>query len=159
MIEQNFLFIILIGRKAPSVSRYILTSAFYSQLDETTEAKWKQSYDHPIHHTLYASILHGFIIPARRYHQFLQTYYLRRCPPDRVATGLSNLPVRFEYLDGKPNFQKQTTMKLPLTGGELSGKRLYSKILKRYTTLNVTAHQVYDEGKKQLEFFFPKVFH
>ena len=139
------------------MSRNILNAVFYSQLDKNAEKKWRKSYGHSSVRTLYNALLHGFIFPARRYHRFLKNEYLRQCPPDHVATGLSHLPVMFEYFDGKPNFTKPTTMKLPLTGGQLDGKRLYGEVLKRYTTLNVTSEEVYQEGIKQLDIFYPKV--
>eukprot|EP00111_Clytia_hemisphaerica_P000364 TCONS_00000989-protein len=156
--EENNKDILFAGaRKYPIMSRNILNSVFYSQLDKDAEKKWRKSYGHSSVRTLYSTLLHGFIFPARKYHRFLQNEYLRQCPPDHVATGLSHLPVMFQYLDGKPNFTKPTTMKLPLTGGKLDGKRLYSQVLKRYTTLNVTSEEVHQEGIKQLDIFYPKL--
>jgi Uncharacterized protein conserved in bacteria len=99
----------------------------------------------------------SFTIPARRYHAYLANEYTRHCPPDHVVSGLANLPVRFQYLDGVPDFNKPTTMTVPVTNTSVDGKILYSKILKRYTTLNVTADEVYEEGVKQLKLFYPKV--
>lgn len=74
-----------------------------------------------------------------------------------MAAGLVHLPVSYQYLDGSPDFNKPTTTKLPLIGTKLDGKALYVKILKRYTNLNVTPDEVFEEGKKQVQKFFPKV--
>ena len=97
-------------------------------------------------------MLHYFVIPIRKYHTYLSTEYVQNCPPDDMASGLVSLPLKNEYLSGRP-----TTQRLPVTGERLSGKNLYNKLLRKYTTLNVTAEEVYQEGMKQLNKYFPKV--
>ena len=135
----------------------VFNKLFYSELEAGAESEWERLYGHPILKTLYIAFFHGFVIPVRRYYSYLHDDYLRHCPPDHVAAGLVHLPVSYEYLDGKPDFDKPTTTELPLIESRLNGKELYAKILKRYTTLDVTPDEVYEEGKKQVKKFFPEV--
>ena len=75
-----------------------------------------------------------------------------------MVGGLVNLPVDIVYTEGNAFFDaKTTTKKLPLTGDELDGKKLYEKILKRFTMESVTPDEVFMEGAKQIEHFYPKV--
>ena len=154
---HSFPLFLYLGKTAPLVIQNIFNKIFYSELEAGVEGKWAKLYGHPILKTLYIAFFHGFVIPVRKYYSYLHEDYLRHCPPDHVAAGLVHLPVSYQYLDGSPDFNKPTTAKLPLVKSQLNGKALYEKILKRYTTLDVTPDEVFEEGKKQVQEFFPKV--
>lgn len=119
---------------------------------------WRKKYNNKrIIQSLFTALIHGVSKPIIKYYNFLVNEYSRHCPPDDVITGLASLPLNYQYLDGKPDFSKPTTGRLPLNNSVIIGKNLYKNLLQQSTTLDVEPDTVYKEGFEQLNIFYPKV--
>lgn len=144
--------------KHSDVSTYIRRTALYSQLSKDTMGIWLKQFKQSLPESVYAAYIDGFENSLRAYYKYLSTEYIYNCPSDDLLkNGLSSLPVHYQYVRGKPILTMPTTRVLPLTGGKLDGKVLYGKILRKWVTLNVTADTLYENGKKQVEYFYEKI--
>lgn len=73
-----------------------------------------------------------------------------------MSSGLAGLPLKYIWFDGKENTLQPTDPYLP-TGEPLNGSLAYSNIMSYFTTNNMTAMDVHELGKKQLDILYPMV--
>ena len=73
-----------------------------------------------------------------------------------MSSGLAGLPLKYVYVDGKPDMSKPTNPKLP-TGEPLDGKKTYAYIMPFFTTNSMSPDEVHELGKKQLKLLYPAV--
>lgn len=133
------------------------SSQFYQSISAKTDKLWKRKYKKKIIQSLFGALIHGVSKPISKYHDFLVNEYSRYCPPDHVTSGLASLPLNYQYIDGDPDFSKPTTGRLPLNNSILYGKTLYKTLLPQFATFDADADEIYKEGLKQLNIFYPKV--
>ncbi len=82
--------------------------------------------------------------------------HLRHCLPRDLASGISELPVDFIYLDGNRT-SNRTTKRLPITNEILDGKKSYKNILPYFTTSEITPERVNEIGQQRLKALYPEV--
>lgn len=81
---------------------------------------------------------------------------MRHCVPSNVSSGLFNRPLRYVYIDGKPDMTKPTNRTLG-TGEEIIGAQSYSSMLSFFTTTDITPDEVYSKGLEMVNHTYPKV--
>ena len=145
------------GIKDSRFARNLRASTFYKNLDKEIHDIWIKKHKRKVVHSLYLALIHGVGYSIEKYYNFLTNEYLKHCPPDNIAAGLSSLPLNYEYFDGLPDHSKPTTGRLPLTNDILYGKELYKKVLWRFTTLQVNPNDIYKEGMNLLKSSHAKV--
>ena len=135
----------------------VFTYEFYSGLKEGLKARWEEEYGPKHIMNLHIAIYSGFTLPLLEFYNYLTEEHERHCPPDDIASGVSSLPLDFEYLDGEILRDRPTNKTLTLTGTKLDGKYLYERAVRRFTTTDVSPEDIYDEGIRQIDVFYPKV--
>ena len=86
----------------------------------------------------------------------MEKVHLKHCLPPDLASGISNLPVDYIYVDGKRTNNK-TTKRLPITNDLLNGAKSYKNILPYFTTSEITPERVNEIGNERLEKLYPQV--
>ena len=135
----------------------VFTADFYSGLEKGFKDRWEKKYGEKIYVNLLYAIYSGFTLPLLEFYKYLTEEHERHCPPDNAASGVSSLPLDFEYLDGEILRDHPTNKTLTLTGTELDGKYLYERAVRRFTTTDISPEDIYEEGIRQIEVFYPKV--
>lgn len=87
---------------------------------------------------------------------YLDVNHKSHCLPNDLASGLSNLPVDFVYINGAPDKNQPTNKTLPF-GGTLNGTESYKLILSYFTTTDISPDEILAEGERQLKFFYNEV--
>lgn len=87
---------------------------------------------------------------------YLDVEHKSHCLPNDLASGLSNLPVDFVYINGTPDKNKPTTKTLP-SGERLNGTESYKLILSYFTTTDILPDKILAEGERQLKLFYSEV--
>ena len=135
----------------------VFTFEFYSGLEEGLKGRWKKKYNQNIYITLHYAIYTGFTKPLLEFYEYLSKEHERHCPPDDAASGVSSLPLDFEYLDGEILRDRPTNKTLTLSGTEVDGKCLYERAVRRFTATDLSPDDIHEEGIRQIEVFYPKV--
>ena len=81
---------------------------------------------------------------------------MRHCLPRDLASGMSELPVDFIYVDGNRT-NTRTTKRLPITNEILDGRKSYKNILPYFTTSDITPERINEIGKERLNALYPQV--
>ncbi|XP_031556875.1 uncharacterized protein LOC116293574 [Actinia tenebrosa] len=139
-----------------SYARVFLETSFLSRLEEGVEQSWVASKGLSVQDSLRRALVSGFAQPLLELVHYMEFQHVRHCPPDKVSSGLSELPLDYVYVDGVPDVSQVTNKTLP-TGERVDGKKTYKTILSFFTTSDITPEQVYEEGVKQLDIFMPQV--
>ncbi|XP_020917030.1 uncharacterized protein LOC110254389 isoform X2 [Exaiptasia diaphana] len=134
-----------------------LEPRFLVELNKGVSEQWEKDKGRSIQDSLRSALIEGFGKPLLELIAYLEFKHIRHCPPDSVASGLSDLPLDYVYVDGDPDVNQKTTKTLPGTGKRLDGKETYRVIMSYFTTSDITPEQVYKEGLKQLNIFMPQV--
>ena len=134
-----------------------LSTWFYHQLNTSVNDTWIKLYGKPIRESIKEALIDGFGKPMLKLMRYLEFNHSIHCLPNDLSSGLGNLPVDYVYYNGKPNTNEKTTKVLPLTNITLSGKVSYRKFLSFFTTTKLTASDIFREGQKQLDIFYPEV--
>ena len=138
-------------------AKYFLRPSFYSKLSSATNHTWsKENNRSSVDLSIKTALIDGFGKPILALLKYLEFNHSLYCLPDDVSSGLGNLPVDYIYYNGTRTNQK-TIRKLPITNEVISGKATYERILPYFTTSNITAEEIYKEGLRQLDYFYPKV--
>ena len=81
---------------------------------------------------------------------------MRHCVPSNISSGLYNLPLKYIYINGKPDMSKPTNRKLP-TGEPISGTQTHESILSFFITNDMTPDEVYNKGWEMVNKTYPQV--
>ena len=81
---------------------------------------------------------------------------MSHCVPSNVSSGLFSRPLRYVYIDGKPDTAQPTTRTLG-TGEEIIGAQSYSRILSFFTTTDITPDEVYSKGVEMVNHTYQQV--
>ena len=138
-------------------AKLYLSSSFYKQLNTSVNDTWLRLYGKPIQESIKEALIDGFGKPMLKLMRYLEFNHSVHCLPNDLSSGLGNLPVDYVYYNGKPNTNEKTTKTLPLTNIRLSGKVSYRKHLSFFTTTKLTASDIFKEGQKELDIFYPEV--
>ena len=142
---------VLDGTMKSYFSNNINSNEFYKELLKEDTDKWYQLRKETVAASLNKALMDGFSEPLIKFHKYLVDVHYKHCPPDDIASGVSSLPLNYVYTDGIANLNHPTTKILPLVNTLLSGRDMYKKFVKSFTTTDITPEEIYDEGKKQLE--------
>ena len=139
------------------VAQY-LKSQYLERLNSKVDDLWKTKHSgQSVQEAIKEALVKGFGEPVLSLIHYLEYEHSRHCLPIKVASGLANLPVDYVYTDGVPDVKNKTKKVLPGTARELNGTKTYSMILSYFTTTNISAETIYQEGRKQLKTLMPKV--
>ena len=139
-------------------AKVYLRPQYLTKLGSGVNARWKAQHSgQSVKEAIKEALVKGFGEPVLNLIHFLEYKHSLHCLPTKVASGLANLPVDFVYTGGVPDVKNKTTKVLPGTGQELNGTRTYSMMLSYFTTINISAEDIYEEGRKQLKTFMPQV--
>lgn len=156
-LKQNYIDVLEQSRY-PWFSNNINSREFYKYLPRTDIAKWKLEHNNTsVRVSLNKALEDGFSKPFRKLYKYLTEEHITHCPPDDEASGISVLPLQYVYVNGKAMKDQPTTQKLPITNTKLDGNDLYRKFVKRFTTTNLTPPEIFKEGEKQLNIFYPQL--
>lgn len=81
---------------------------------------------------------------------------MSHCVPSNISSGLFNRPLKYVYIDGKPDFSQPTVRNLS-TGEILSGPQTYASMLSYFITTDMTPDEVYNKGWEILNQTYPQV--
>ena len=138
-------------------ARTFTSSSYVKDLEEEVNYKW--ALDHGgknVNESVEDALINGIGQPLLELIKYLEFDHMKHCVPDNVSSGLSNLPLEYVYVNGKPNKAQKTTKQLP-TGEKLNGKETYKRILSYFTTTDISPAEIFEEGKKQLDIFYTEV--
>ena len=91
------------------------------------------------------------------FNRFVEEEHLSNCAPETIASGLEKLPLLYTYKkDGTPNTDNPTTQELP-TREKLQGKDTYKKLMRFFTTFDITPEQLREKGVKRLNGLYEEV--
>ena len=82
--------------------------------------------------------------------------HTRHCLPRDLASGMSELPVDFIYVDGNRT-NTRTTKRLPIMNEILDGRKSYKNILPFFTTSDITPERINEIGNERLNALYPQV--
>lgn len=140
------------------VAQY-LKSQYLERLNSKVDDLWKTKHSgQSVQEAIKEALVKGFGEPVLSLIHYLEYEHSRHCLPIKVASGLANLPVDYVYTDGDPDVKNKTKKVLPGTARELNGTKTYSMILSYFTTTNISAETIYQEGRKQLKTLMPQVY-
>ena len=146
------------GTQNAYFARTVNSDSFYSQLKNETKAIWKKVHHESVRVSVARALENGFSESVIKLYEYLTKNHSRHCPPDDEASGLSNLPLEYVYFDGIKNVNRPTTKILPHTKKILDGRYLYRRIVPRFTTMDISPEEIFEEGKRQVDLFYPQVF-
>lgn len=129
---------------------------FLEGLEDGVDEKWTKENGRNVKESIRAALREGFGQPMLDLINYLEFDHMRHCVPNDEASGLANLPLNYVYTDGVPDRNRTTTKTLP-SGEVLNGTHSYSLILSYFTTTNISAHEIHQEGLKQLDAFYKEV--
>ena len=99
-----------IGDKGPEgvwdepIGNIVLSEDFYEDLEDDVVTKWQAKYDNQYpSETLKKALLDGIGKPFQKYLNYLKGEHLKHCVPSTVSSGLSKLPLKNVYTDGRIN--------------------------------------------------------
>lgn len=139
-------------------TKLYLKPQYLARLERGVNKRWQKEHGgQNVTKSIKQALVNGLGKPLLNLIQWLENEHSRHCLPDDVASGLAKLPVDFVYTDGIPDKKNRTTKVLPGTRKRLNGMETYSQILSFFTTINITAEELYKEGKAQLDNFMPLV--
>ena len=138
-------------------AKLYITDSFVQKLEEGVDDKWKANHGGKnVTESVESALVDGIGQPLLDLINYLEFDHMKHCVPDNVSSGLSNLPLDYVYVNDVPDKNQPTTKKLP-TGEKLNGKETYKKILSYFTTTDISAEQIYEEGRRQLDYFYSEV--
>ena len=88
--------------------------------------------------------------------RYLENEHMRHCVPSNISSGLFSRPLKYVYIDGKPNTSQPTVRNLS-TGEIISGPQTYASILSFFTTVDITLEEVYNKGWEMVNRTYPQV--
>lgn len=98
---------------------------------------WLHKYGKTLVDSLKDGVVRNLGVPIARLFHYLRDEHQRHCVPSSVSSGLATRPVPYVYNNGVANQSRPTTKTLP-TGERVSGKKGYERILRFFTTTNIT---------------------
>lgn len=139
-------------------TKLYLKPQYLARLERGVNKRWQKEHGgQNVTKAIKQALVKGLGEPLLNLIQWLEDEHSRHCLPNDVASGLANLPVDFVYTDGIPDKKNRTTKVLPGTRKRLNGMETYRQILSFFTTINITAEELYREGNTQLDNFMPLV--
>ena len=87
---------------------------------------------------------------------YLEKEHMSHCVPSNISSGLFNRPLKYVYIDGKPDFSQPTVRNLS-SGEILSGPQAYASMLSYFITTDMTPDEVYNKGWEILNQTYPQV--
>ena len=81
---------------------------------------------------------------------------MRHCVPSNISSGLFNRPLKYVFVDGKPDLSQPTVRNLG-TGEKIIGAQSYIRLLSFFTTTEITPDEVYDKGWEMVNRTYPEV--
>lgn len=138
-------------------SKKYLNTKYLSELDKGVDEQWTKNHNgKSVNASVVEALKDGVGQPLLDLINYLDNEHKSHCLPNDLASGLANLPVDYVYNNGVPDKSKPTNKKLP-TGEPLNGTESYKLILSYFTTTDISPEEIFDEGKKQLKFFYDQV--
>lgn len=135
-----------------------LNADYLAKLTKGVDDKWTKDHNGKnVNASLKEALKEGVGQPLLDLINYLENEHKSHCLPNDLASGLSNLPVDYVYNNLVPDKNKPTTKKLP-TGEPLNGTESYKLIVSYFTTTDITPEKIYEEGRKQLKYFYDQVF-
>ncbi|XP_065652112.1 uncharacterized protein LOC100210725 isoform X2 [Hydra vulgaris] len=101
------------------------------------------------------AIIDDFGKPLKDMIDYFKNEHFKYCSPSNVSSGLGGLPLKYKFKDAEKQTQV-TTHKLP-TGETINVKEGYQKLMKYYTTSNITGKMATELGYKRLHQFYNEV--
>lgn len=134
-----------------------LNANYLVNLSKGVDDKWTKDHNGKnVNASLKEALKKGVGQPLLDLINYLDNEHKNHCLPNDLASGLSNLPVDYVYNNLVPDKGKPTTKKLP-TGEPLNGTESYRLIVSYFTTTDISAEKIYEEGERQLKHFYDQV--
>ena len=133
-----------------------LEGDYLAGLESGVNDQWAASHGQSVNASIREALKEGLGEPLLELINHLQFDHMRHCLPNNLASGLASLPVDYVYNNGIPDKNRPTVKKLP-TGEPLNGSESYKLILSYFTTTDISPEEIFQEGKKQLKFFYDQV--
>ncbi|XP_068748355.1 uncharacterized protein [Montipora capricornis] len=134
-----------------------LNPLYLLHLDDGVDVEWrKQHHGKSVNMSIQEALKEGVGQPLLDLINYLDIEHKSHCLPNDLASGLSNLPVDYVYINGTPDKNQPTNKTLP-TGETLNGTESYKMILSYFTTTDISPEEILAEGERQLKFFYDEV--
>ncbi|RMX39595.1 hypothetical protein pdam_00004022, partial [Pocillopora damicornis] len=131
-------------------AKTLLKPEFFESLTKAMKDTWTAKYQNTVEEYFKQSILQNIGIPVTRMISYLENEYLCNCPnQEEVLSGLGKLPLRYFI-------KKETLQKLP-NGQRLSGARTYQRLMRFFTTMDVSPAQLRTKAVGRLSELYRKV--
>ena len=137
------------------VEHYI-TAEFSKDLSAEDRRKWIKKYRKTFMQSVNDSLIEGIGKPIVDLINYMERDHIRHCLPRDLASGISELPVDFIYVDGNST-NTRTTKRLPITNEILDGRKAYKNILPYFTTSDITPERINEIGNERLNALYPQV--
>ncbi|KAM7443428.1 hypothetical protein ABFA07_007884 [Porites harrisoni] len=145
------------GILAEWFAKSYLKTDYLAKLASGVDDKWTKGHNgENVNASIVKALEEGIGQPLLDLINYLDNEHKSHCLPNDLASGLANLPVDFVYINGTPDKNQPTNKTLP-TGERLNGTESYKLILSFFTTTDISPEEIFDEGKKQLKFFYDQV--
>lgn len=160
-LKESFKQISLAGKSEGIIKEWFasgyLNHLYLSKLAAGVNDQWSENHQGKnVTLSIIEALEEGVAQPLLDLINYLDVEHKIHCLPNDLASGLSNLPVDFVYINGTPDKNQPTNKTLP-SGERLNGTESYKLILSYFTTTDISPDEILAEGERQLKFFYNEV--
>lgn len=160
-LKESFKQISLAGKSEGIIKEWFasgyLNHLYLSKLAAGVNDQWSENHQGKnVTVSIREALEEGVAQPLLDLINYLDVEHKIHCLPNDLASGLSNLPVDFVYINGTPDKSQPTNKTLP-SGERLNGTESYKLILSYFTTTDILPDEILAEGETQLKFFYKEV--
>ncbi|XP_015750670.1 PREDICTED: uncharacterized protein LOC107330606 [Acropora digitifera] len=130
--------------------------SFYKELTQDARGEWQNRTGRTVLDYVKNLLIENVGKPLNNLISYLENEHMSHCVPSNVSSGLFSRPLRYVYIDGKPDTAQPTTRTLG-TGEEITGAQSYSRILSFFTTTDITPDEVYSKGLEMVNHTYQQI--
>ncbi|EDO43630.1 predicted protein [Nematostella vectensis] len=131
----------------------LLGARILSETKNMSSFYWTKKYKKSLARSLREAAVIHLGVPLVELFRYLSGQHRVHCLPSNASSGLASRPVPFVFYHGQPNRSESTTQRLP-SHHPLNGKKAYERILRYFTTTNMTPDAVHQVGWKALRSYY-----
>ncbi|XP_068693508.1 uncharacterized protein [Montipora foliosa] len=130
--------------------------SFYQGLSQESSDEWQNRTGKTVLDSMKELLIQNIGKPLNNLISYLEDEHMRHCVPSNISSGLFNRPLKYVFVDGKPDSSQPTVRNLG-TGEKIIGAQSYIRLLSFFTTTEITPDEVYDKGWEMVNRTYPEI--